>query len=248
MGEQEGSRKYNGWSNYETWAVKLWLDNEEPSYRFGVETARDWHGLDDAACGLARRLEEEVADAMPLEEASVYSDLLRAALGEVDWFEIAESYLEELEPDEEGSSSTDDCDPCDGRPTPRPDDPFGGLASAYGRKQALADGLLVDVTEKAHEAGFKVPTALTRSAWANFVAAPPGVECQDESGRLWDVLWMCRFFAGQAGNRGASEFRFQLHVRNDDRPGEPPLATLKAVCGPDDEGRPCLTIMTPDED
>lgn len=24
---------YNGWTNYETWNVPLWIDNEEPSYR-----------------------------------------------------------------------------------------------------------------------------------------------------------------------------------------------------------------------
>jgi len=31
--------KYNGWTNYETWAVKLWMDNEEPSYRYWRERA-----------------------------------------------------------------------------------------------------------------------------------------------------------------------------------------------------------------
>jgi hypothetical protein len=25
----EKDRKYNGWSNYETWNFKLWLDNDE---------------------------------------------------------------------------------------------------------------------------------------------------------------------------------------------------------------------------
>lgn len=24
---------YNGWPNYETWNVMLWMDNEEPAYR-----------------------------------------------------------------------------------------------------------------------------------------------------------------------------------------------------------------------
>ena len=27
----EKDRKYNGWSNYETWNFKLWLDNDEES-------------------------------------------------------------------------------------------------------------------------------------------------------------------------------------------------------------------------
>ena len=26
-------KTYNGWTNYETWAVGLWIDNEQGSYR-----------------------------------------------------------------------------------------------------------------------------------------------------------------------------------------------------------------------
>ena len=33
-------RGYNGWPNYETWAVALWLGNEEVSYRFWMAVAR----------------------------------------------------------------------------------------------------------------------------------------------------------------------------------------------------------------
>jgi len=25
---------YNGWTNYQTWAVKLWMDNDEGAYRY----------------------------------------------------------------------------------------------------------------------------------------------------------------------------------------------------------------------
>lgn len=28
---------YNGWTNWETWNVALWIDNEEPLYRAKVE-------------------------------------------------------------------------------------------------------------------------------------------------------------------------------------------------------------------
>ena len=118
---------------------------------------------------------------------------------------------------------------------------------AYTRKQAISDGCLIDVTDTAKEAGFRVPAALTRTVWARYVEVPEGVHGQDEKGRLWDVLWMCRFGVSQ-GNRDKSEFLFKLHVRNDNRGGEPPLVTLKAVCGPADDGTPCLTIMLPDED
>jgi hypothetical protein len=41
------------------------------------------------------------------------------------------------------------------------------LISSYARSEseALADGVLVDVTETAREAGFVIPVALTRAAW-----------------------------------------------------------------------------------
>ena len=32
--------------------------------------------------------------------------------------------------------------------------------------------------------------ALTAAVWAQCVAVPPGVVCQDEASRLWDVLFL----------------------------------------------------------
>jgi hypothetical protein len=117
----------------------------------------------------------------------------------------------------------------------------------YTRRQAIADGVLIDVSGPATEAGFKFPVAVTAAAWAQCVAVPPGVRFQDEPGRLWDVLTMLRFAVRKSQNAGA-EVRFRLHVRNDNRDGTPPLVELKAVCGPDDDGAPCVTVMQPDED
>src|SRR4051794_18704009 len=36
--------RYNGWANYETWCVHLWLTNEEESYRYWREEARRHRG------------------------------------------------------------------------------------------------------------------------------------------------------------------------------------------------------------
>jgi hypothetical protein len=49
----------------------------------------------------------------------------------------------------------------------------------YGRRQAIADGVLVDVTATAREAGFRYPVALTRAVWDNYVRVPPGVSGED---------------------------------------------------------------------
>ena len=119
------------------------------------------------------------------------------------------------------------------------------LIHSYSRAEALADGVLIDVSGTAREAGLRYPVALTAAAWQRCVAVPPGVACQDEAGRLWDVLWMLRW----AIARGSSgpEVRFAVHVRNDNRERTPPLVRLTALCGADDDGAPCLTVMLPEE-
>lgn len=119
------------------------------------------------------------------------------------------------------------------------------IISSYSRAQAIEDGFLVDVTETAREAGIKYPVALTRAVWNQYVEVPAGVQCQDVQGRLWDVLCMFRFKARIAGGDTLS---YQLHVRNTNRPGTPPLVTLKAIIGPGDTPEPVITIMLPNED
>lgn len=121
------------------------------------------------------------------------------------------------------------------------------MIHTYTRAEAIADGVLIDVTETAKEAGFRIPVAVTAAVWAGYVAVPPGVEAQDERGRLWDVLWML-FVSIRSSHDSGAELRYRLHVRNDNRAGEPPPVVLKAVCGPADDGSPCMTVMLPEED
>jgi hypothetical protein len=121
------------------------------------------------------------------------------------------------------------------------------LIHAYTRADALRDGVLVDVSATAREVGIRWPVALTRAVWERCVAVPPGVACQDEAGRLWDVFWMLRCAIARQRDGGHEE-RFAVHVRNDNRERTPPLVRLKAVCGPGDDGEPVLTVMLPEED
>jgi hypothetical protein len=116
---------------------------------------------------------------------------------------------------------------------------------AYTRRQALADGVLIDVTTTAKEAGFCFPVAVTVALWSRYVRVPDGMEGQDEAGRLWDILQMLRYAIRQRRNH-ADTVLFNFSVRNDQRPQQP--VKLKAVCGPDDAGAPCFTLMLPEED
>lgn len=105
---------YQGWTNYETWAVALWIDNEEASYRYwhdraselyeAVLTEQDPYGpeegynIEDARAkavqALARVLHDEFEETMP-QLKGLWADLLLAAFGEVDWYEIAKSRYDE---------------------------------------------------------------------------------------------------------------------------------------------------------
>lgn len=127
----------------------------------------------------------------------------------------------------------------DAQPIPPP------IIFSYTRAQAVADGVLIDVTAK--EAGFVLPVAVTAAVWAEYIKVPDGVEGQDEAGRLWDLLTMLRS-AIRRDASGGPELLFQLHERNDNAEGESPLVTLKAMCGPDDDLSPCITVLLPEED
>jgi hypothetical protein len=118
---------------------------------------------------------------------------------------------------------------------------------AYTRAQALEDGVLVDVSATAKEAGIKFPVALTSTVWGQYVEVPEGVSCQDQTGRLWDILWMFRCAAARF-NGDTRLFKLYVRNHNRERPDRRDLVTLKAVCGPGDTPEPVITIMMPDED
>lgn len=118
------------------------------------------------------------------------------------------------------------------------------VISAYSRKQAIDDGVLVDVSEMAKEAGFRYPVALTRVAYDLCVKVPIGVIGQDEKGRLWDVLFLCAYKA--RFSKDTSKFIFPIYVRNNNVVAK--AVTLKAVCGANDDASPCLTVMLETED
>ncbi len=112
----------------------------------------------------------------------------------------------------------------------------------YSRAQAIEDGVLVDVTEMAREAGFVWPVAITAGVWALINDIPPRFQgIQDVEGRLWDAIWMAR---GAARHNDGTEILYRLILHH----GRKTYATLKLVSGPGDEGEPVITILLPDED
>ncbi|MCX4030165.1 hypothetical protein H0A36_17480 [Endozoicomonas sp. SM1973] len=126
-------------------------------------------------------------------------------------------------------------------------------ASAYTRRQAIEDGVLIDVTKAAAEVGFKFPVALTRACyedsvgWTQFDTNRHGY--QDEAGRLWDVLNML-YFAISSSKGDSQQLLFQFYRVNRTkrcRVNDAEIVTLKSVVTPGDLGEPVITIMLPEE-
>lgn len=124
---------------------------------------------------------------------------------------------------------------------------FGEVLYSYTRAQAVADGVQMEVTSVALEAGIRFPAFLNRTVFDSYVAVPPGVSGQDEAGRLWDIVWMLRFAIGKAAP-GQSRLPFALYVKNGNR--APRLVKLIAMCGALDanDPQPAITVMMPGED
>ncbi|KOH42662.1 DUF6573 family protein [Sunxiuqinia dokdonensis] len=89
--------------------------------------------------------------------------------------------------------------------------------SVYSTKQAVDDGYLIQVDQKiSQEAGIRYPVYLTRAVWDKYVEVPEGMEGhQDQSGRLWDVLFMFAFF-GRKETSSHLLFKLRVHLPNTD--------------------------------
>lgn len=127
---------------------------------------------------------------------------------------------------------------------------FGGVIHHYSRAQAIADGVLVDVSNSSLEVGFRIPVAMTAAVWTDCVAWEDEDSIrqttQDEPGRLLDVLWLARLAA-----KNVQDSRLAFDVRRVPRDGHsvyPRPVTLHMAIGPGDAGEPVITLMMPDEE
>ena len=92
----ENDRKYNGWTNYETWCVNLWFENDEGLYRDLLYLAQEADNVYDLSQDIKAMVEEWTP-----EVTGLFADLINAALSEVDWQEIAQQWWDAAYEDED---------------------------------------------------------------------------------------------------------------------------------------------------
>lgn len=119
------------------------------------------------------------------------------------------------------------------------------IVFSYTRDQSIADGVLIDVSKMAREAGVLFPVAVTSTLWNSYIVPIDATDlhCQSIDGRLWDTLWLFRHAAvGFSGSTLFFEVPYLMKGRKISR------VKLKAICGPGDTPDPVITIMLPEED
>lgn len=101
-------KEYNGWTNYETWLAKLWADNSDDAYFReraqeifdDAESDKIFTRKERATLDMADWLkdfhEELLEEQMP-KQFGLFADLLNAAMSEINWHELAEHYMEDVE-------------------------------------------------------------------------------------------------------------------------------------------------------
>ena len=103
---------YNGYPNYETWVVKLWIDNDQSEQEYWLENTRERlnyaaetdsiathekHATYDLAEYLKNEFTEGFFETFQIhsDTNNVYIDLMLHELGNVDWLTIARHLIED---------------------------------------------------------------------------------------------------------------------------------------------------------
>ncbi|WP_017462050.1 MULTISPECIES: DUF6573 family protein [Rhodanobacteraceae] len=130
---------------------------------------------------------------------------------------------------------------------------FGPVIHSYSRAEAIDDGVLVEVPESASRAaGFKVPLAMTASAWGATMGF--GTDLAELLAKATAVLAAAMLEYRQSEHRaklGLAEpvgdcLFFAYDAERED--GGVDVVQLKMQIGPGDNAEPVGTVMLPGED
>jgi len=123
---------------------------------------------------------------------------------------------------------------------------FGPIVHSYTRADAIADGVLVDLTASYPEECrlYRYPVACSAAVWSLVDQAVTNRRhYNDQAGVVWDIMYMSQ--RGIIARPDAQTVLFKVVITGT---GTKKIHTMKAVCGPGDNLEPVITIMLPEED
>ena len=118
------------------------------------------------------------------------------------------------------------------------------LIHAYTRAEALADGVLIDVSAMANfPGGFVIPVAITAAVQGELQTIPARLQGEQSIiGRTHDLLLGAAAAARKCRRCSTLMFEVELDV------GRSSSRQFRMTVSPGDQGTPVITIMLPNED
>jgi len=133
------------------------------------------------------------------------------------------------------------------------------IISMYTRQQAIEDGVLVDVSDVAKsEYGINLPLAFTRAVWDEYITPDPRSVSWGQSirGRLHDALFMLlpylkhvtrdQKWIDKFNRDGSVTFYYKVIFIMKEK--QQRTIQLKVVLSLDENYRPVVTVLKPNED
>ncbi len=124
------------------------------------------------------------------------------------------------------------------------------VAFTYTRKQALENGVLIDITDIAKEIGFISCVAVTSTVWHGYIVSAKEIEYfgQSVKGRVWDVISRLYFQILCSEPTDVVHFQTVFMMPDERHIFKCETVGLKAVVRAGDNVEPVLTIMLPEDD
>lgn len=98
---------YQGYENYETWCISLWMSNDESLYDDIVRLAKECQGKDELGQAIESYI-EELRESSGIQFDGMWGDLMNHALGMVAWHDVAGGFEEYLAQEENSDESEDE--------------------------------------------------------------------------------------------------------------------------------------------
>jgi hypothetical protein len=118
---------------------------------------------------------------------------------------------------------------------------------SYAKAQIIDNGVLIDVTPVAKEAGFRYPVVITRNLWECYIEPAPQLQCETTTSRLRDTLTNLAATIESTKNPGNCLWFTVSFEMCFDGKRSTELIKLKSIIKPGYNSTKVITVMLPEE-